>query len=314
MEAMDVVARHAEVEALFAEFGLSYTLETEFPVEAVRFTEEVQAREIKHRAPLEMVEQFVYQMRHGAAFPPIVVRQDSHDLIDGNTRWQAAKKVGRTMVEAFVVDCPTEEVAQDLAAALNQKGGLRLTGPEMFNVAGRWAGRGVAPDVIARRLGCSQGQADRWRRQKEGIDRATRLGLEKVQERVPRSTMAKLSAVHLNKPFEEMLKLAADAKLPEKQVAQIVVDVEAAGSEEEALKVVADHRAVLAPCGPPPHRATRSLLPIIRAACANIIKIDGNPSSAFNPGELEQERERWQKVRVVADLVLATIAAKMGQQ
>jgi len=310
MEVSDMVARQAEVEVIFAEFGLSYTHECTFPVDAVTHGDAVQVREAQNRAPKDAVDQYARQMEHGALFPPIIVRQDTHEVIDGNTRLYAARKAGRQTVEAFIVDVPTEEIAVDLGAAVNQTGGLRLTSDEMYRVASRWIEAGKDPKSIARRLGCSETQARKWRLKKTTLDRAAKLGLDEVASKLPVSTLIKLAPVTLDKPFEALLKLAVDAKSPEKQTADIVRQIGEAGSEEDAIKIINEHREVLAPCGALPHKAARSQIPLLRAACATIMKLDGNPSSGFDPSKLEEELARWQSIVRVADAVVVAIKAR----
>jgi len=231
----------------------------------------------------------------------------NHAIIDGNTRLAAAKRVQRKTFPVILVDAKTEDMAVILAAAVNQMGGERLTSSEACNAALRMMTGGYPDHAIGRELGRDLSQIRRWRAQKDATERATGLGLN--LENVPRTSVEKLAEIRLEKPFVEMAKLLVDTRLGAKDTKAIVEEVAKASSESAAVKVVEDKREELAPCGPPPHAAARSRIPLARAACGTIIKAGDEPSAVFNPKTKDEELDRWTKVGAAAAKVIAAIQA-----
>lgn len=298
--------QYAELERVLIAWNLPYVIEPEFPVNAVK-TDGVptQARELLHQAPKERVDQYIVHMRAGAVFPAIVVNKD-YALIDGNTRLAASKRIGRASIPAIVVDAKTEEMARVLGASLNQMGGERLTPDEMYQNAGLMMDMGMEPEAISKCFGCSVAQVHRWRRENESRTRAERLDLG--GRKLPKNAWQRMASITLDKPFGDLLVLADEASLGETAMKEIVDRVVSAGSEEEMVKAIADYRREIWPCGPPPHKAARSKIPLVHAACGNLLKFVDNPSGAFNPEQRDGEIARWEAVRKLAVDVIAAIS------
>jgi ParB-like chromosome segregation protein Spo0J len=247
-------------------------------------------------------------MRNGAIFPPIVLRIPGNNLIDGSTRWYAAKRIGRKTLPAILVDTRTEDVAVMLAAALNQMGGERLTASEAHKAALIMMRCGYPDPAVARELGRDLTQVRKWRNQNDVEKRAGELELFEEAKIIPRTTLGTLVGVRLEEPFKEMVKLFSAIKPTEKEAREMVSQVSQAVSETAALKVVQDIRDELAPGGPPPYIATREI-PLARTAITNLLKFEGRPSAAFDPRKVADERNRWRRLLVVAGQVVKAMDA-----
>ena len=64
--------------------------------------------------------------------------------------------------------------------------------------------------------------------------------------------------------------------------------------------MIARYRDDLSPAGPPPRAATRSDLPLVRAAIASIVKHEDGLDRVVNRAQQQDERERWTKLQEVA--------------
>lgn len=298
--------QYAALEAKLREWNLTYTVEREFKISDARVESAAQVREGSHIAPATRVDEYAQQMRNGAMFPPILVRTPNV-LIDGNTRLAAAKRIGRKTFPAVVVDTKTAAMAKILAAAINQMGGERLTAPEAHEAALLMMREGYPDPAVARELGRDLSQVRRWRNQHDVQERARTLGLAEQIEQIPRNTLGTLVGIAHDEPLSELVKLFADVRPPEKQAREYVSQIVQASSDEAAVAKVAELREELAPAGPPPRVATRSAIPLVRAAIGNLLKLRGRADAGFNPAKREEELERWTELKQVVDEVLAAL-------
>lgn len=298
--------QYAPLIAKLREWNLIYEVNREFPIADVERASTAQVREVSHIAPAQRVEEYTQQMRNGAIFPPVLLRTPNL-LIDGNTRLAAAKRVGRKTFPAIIVDTKTPEMAKILAAAVNQMGGERLSPAEAHEAALLMMQQNYPDQAVARELGRDLSQVRRWRNQRDVAQRAQRLGLSEQVERIPRSTLGALAGVTLDEPFTELTKLFADVRPQEKQAKDLASQVVQSPSEQAAVAKVAELREELAPAGPPPHAATRSEVPLVRAAVAKLLKLSGRASAGVDPAKKQEELERWENLKRVVDEVLAAL-------
>jgi ParB-like chromosome segregation protein Spo0J len=299
--------QYAALSAKLREWNLTYTVEREFPITDVQREAAAQVREASHIAPALRVEEYAQQMRNGAMFPPILLRTPGNVLVDGNTRLGAAKRIGRKTFPAVIVDTKTAAMAKILAAAINQMGGERLTAGEAHEAALLMMREGYPDPAVARELGRDLSQVRRWRNQHDVEERARGLGLADSVGQIPRNTLGTVAPVMHDEPFAELVKLFADVRPPEKQAREYVSQVVQAPSDEAAVAKVAELREELAPAGPPPHTATRSAVPLVRAAIGNLMKLRGRVDAGFNPAKREEELKRWEELKSVVDEMLAAL-------
>lgn len=300
--------QYAPLEAKLNEWGLPFTIDRDFPIDQITTDLMSQVRLPTHLNPTTRVDEYTMQMRNGAVFPPILLRVPGNVLIDGNTRIAAAKRVGRKTICALLVDTKTEAMHLILAAAVNQMGGERLTAQEAHQAALLMVKAGY-PDVsIARELGRDQSQVRRWRAQQDVMERGERLGLGNLEEKVNRSVAGALGDIRLEAPFIEAARLFVDIRPNEKEGRAIVAAVVQAPSEEAALTIIRGKREEMAPAGPPPGARTRDPQ-YARMAIGNLVKLEGRPTTAFDPSKRDEELARWERLSKVVDEVLRAIRA-----
>jgi hypothetical protein len=191
-----------------------------------------------------------------------------------------------------------------LAASLNQMGGERLTADEAHAAAMRMMHADYPDAAIARELGRDIVQVRRWRNQRDTELRAQRLGLGEEVKNIPRGTLGALAGVSHDEPFVEATRLLSEVRPVEKQAREIIAEIQLAPSDEAAKDVIARYRDDLAPAGPPPRAATRSPLPVVRAAIANIVKHGDGLDRVINRAQQQDERERWTKLQAVVSKAL----------
>lgn len=296
----------APLVAKLREWNLAYEVDREFPIANVQRPDTVQVRQLVHIAPEQRVAEYAQQMRNGALFPPILLRTPNL-LIDGNTRIAAAKRVGRKTLPAIIVDTKTPEMAKILAGAINQMGGERLTPNEAHEVAEMMMRQSYPDAAIARELGRDVSQVRRWRNQRNVEERAQRLGLKEKAELISPSTLPTLAGIAHDEPFAELTKLFADVRPKQADAKELAQQVVQATSDQAALQKIAELREELAPAGPPPHAATRSEIPLVHAAIANLLKLEGRVTAGIDPAKREKELELWERVRRLADEILQAL-------
>lgn len=91
----------AQTESKLAARHIDFVFEPNLEISVIRDVEGNQVRLTEHRAPKVTVERYAEQMRAGAIFPAIVVN-DRHEIVDGNSRWIAAKRNKKETIAAYV--------------------------------------------------------------------------------------------------------------------------------------------------------------------------------------------------------------------
>ncbi len=294
--------RYLPFEAKLREWNLQYEVVPEFPIDQIRRDPSVQVRSGQHIAPRDRVDEYTQQMKNGAQFPPIILYKPDI-LIDGNTRLAAAKRVGRKTFPAIVVNARRPEMGKILAASVNQMGGERLTVEEAHEAAQLMMKEGYPDAAIARELGRDMTQVRRWRAEKDVRDHAERLNMSLAG--IPATALRTLVAIPHDEPFAEMAKLFGDVRPTVNAAKEMVTKAAQAPSDEEAIKIIEALREELAPEGPPPHRENRNKeAQTARMAIGNLLKFEGRAIAAFDPGKLEEDIERWERLATVAQEVV----------
>jgi hypothetical protein len=287
----DDLRRDLRIEGLLRDWNIPFEYEPDFPVDKLDAKyEESQVREIKHRAPQENVNEYAIQMRAGAIFPPMVATHNRR-LIDGNTRKGACEVNG-----------------VETGAALNQMGGKRLTDEEAFLAAETMIRNGHADEAIARTIGKSGQSIRNYRRQTRYKDAAERTGVGEVK--ITATAQRALADIKLDDPFKEAVELVSKAKLPPRDVADLVEKISNTRSEAQALEVIQEVRTKVAPAGPPPHKQN-----LTKAATQAGRKIDQFMAAVkATPGELAPANLRgdlepkWRRLHELAGAVLLAFA------
>jgi hypothetical protein len=233
--------------------GFGWTEVADFDLTRLSVERRVQAREAKHYAPKETVEQFAVAMGE-VAFPPIVVTVD-YWIVDGNTRVGAKLRRKEKFSPAIVLDVAFDGVSDKqrdllfaLAATLNQMGGLRLTSKEVRDVAQRLIRLGWKTEEIGRAIGLRPGGVTMVKKEIEAAAKLKRVGLDpngSAKAASLRALGAK-DVVGLNDvPFRELATLAADAGLNASEISSTAKEARATGSDTGAVDVIAKLRTEL---------------------------------------------------------------------
>jgi len=235
-----------EIEARLEARHIGFTFEPNLRIDHIRDVEGNQVRLLEHRAPKHMVTRYAEQMRRGAVFPAIVVN-DKYELIDGNTRWTAARRNGRTTMSAYVCHDISALQARSLSVELNQTHGLSMTESEVraFVTSAVRAGQRLDAKAYARMTGVKASTLARWVTATRCQLRAAREGI--AAERLDGMSDSVLAALHVAKlrsVFVAATELAIDARMSSSDVKALATEANAAASEEAGLAIIAAARDV----------------------------------------------------------------------
>jgi hypothetical protein len=213
-----------------------------------------------------------------------------------------------------LVKLPQASYGPMIGAALNQMGGKRLTDDEAFLAAETMIRNGIADEAIARTIGKSAGSIRNYRRQTRYKDAAERTGVGEVK--VTATAQRALADIKLDEPFKEAVQLVSAVKLPPRDVQELVEKIGNTRSEAQALEVIEETRAKLAPAGPPPLKQSRT-----KAATAAGRKLDAFLAGIkVTPGELAPATLRtdlepkWKRLHDLAGAVLLAFAENQPAQ
>lgn len=236
----------SQVESKLAARHVTCTFEPNLRVDQIRDVEGNQVRLNEHRAPKAMVDRYAEQMKAGAVFPAIVVN-DHHELVDGNTRWMAARQNQRQTIAAYVCSDLSALQARSLSVELNQSHGLSMTEEEIrsFVTSAVEEGQVLDAKAYSRMTGVKASTLARWVAAKHFEIRAAQDGIAPHRlEGLSDSARAALHVAKLRAVFVEITGLAIEAKVPAAQLKAIITEANGAPSEAAALDVVARAREV----------------------------------------------------------------------
>lgn len=300
------VQRNSQAESIFNNWRLTYTLDPAFPIDQIQDVPSQQVRDQANRANRLYVEEYFQQHEAGAVFPPIVLREGTSALIDGNTRRAMWKKAGRTTIPVYLVSLPSADLARALGAQLNQIGGVRLTPDESARQAQAMLQEGTFDEQqIARIVGRSRTQINRWKQEQDFKGRAEKCGVADIAKPISDTQRRTLSKVLQLKPFTELVRLAASRKVQNSDLSALVDKVLAAESEEAALDAIATTAAEMHPTGPdgravaanPKAKRMRMVLPqVLNLAPAE---------EFFEPEKAVADRAMWLQIKMAAESALA---------
>ncbi len=235
----------AQTESKLAARNVQFEFEPNLDIDGIRDVEGNQVRLSEHRAPKATVDRYAEQMRAGAIFPAIVVN-DRHEIVDGNSRWMAARRNKRETIAAYVCYELSALQARSLSVELNQSHGLSMTEAEIraFVTSAVEEGQVLDAKAYSRMTGTKSSTLMRWVAVKHFEMRAARHGMSPdYYGRLPDSTRAALQVAKLSSVFVQVVALAIDARAPSAQLKAIITEANSATSEAESLAVVARARA-----------------------------------------------------------------------
>lgn len=235
----------AQTESKLAARHIHFQFEPNLEVSVVRDVEGNQVRLTEHRAPKATVDRYAEQMPAGAIFPAIVVN-DRHEIVDGNSRWMAAKRNRRETIAAYVCHGLSALEARSLSVELNQSHGLSMSEEEIRAFVTTAVGEGQVLDAKAysRMTGTKASTLSRWVAVKHFEMRARRHGLTTDDYGLlSDSARVALQVAKLSSVFVQVITLAVDARVPVNQLKTIITEANTAPSEEDSLAIIARARA-----------------------------------------------------------------------
>lgn len=237
-------AMSQQVEAMLNARNIHFDFEANVRIEDIRLAEGFQVRLDKNRAPKEQVDKYAVAMKHGAAFPAIVLNENL-ERIDGNTRLEARIKNGDQVIPAYICNGLTPLDARSLSVELNQSNGLAMTDEEIRSFVDGAVKDGQSADLrtLARMTGVRDSKIARWIAESQFVTRAISEGIdERTIDKLAGTARAALQAARLATVFRGATQLAADAKLKVSEVKKLVSTANAAASETDAIAVINEER------------------------------------------------------------------------
>jgi hypothetical protein len=239
-------AASAQIEGKLAARQVTFAFEPNLQIDRIREVDGIQVRLLENRAPTGMVARYAQQMKGGAIFPAIVIN-DRYELIDGNTRWMAARRNQRPTLAAYVCSALSALQARSLSVELNQSHGVAMTEEEIhaFLVGAVEGGQVLDIKAYSRITGVRPSTLSRWLAAERFRMRAHRDGISVDRlDGLSLTVRAALQVARLRSVFIAATTLALDAKVPAAQLNAIIAAANAAPSEAEALAVIGDAREI----------------------------------------------------------------------
>ena len=308
-------AASIQTEELLRARHVDFTFEPNLRLDGLVVSEGHQVRLIQNRAPQAMVHRYVQQMKAGAVFPAIVVNE-RQELIDGNTRRQAAIKSGKDTIAAYVCSGLTPLLSRSLSLELNQTNGLAMTDEEVqaFIRSAVHDEQQIDTAVYARTTGVRATTLKKWIAQARFEQRAERSGIpdEQVVALSP-AVQAALDAVRLTPVLVAVTALAVEAHLAVTHVRQLIGRVNTTESEADALAIVAEEREVLgdviraraAGFEPPRPKSSRSAMYI-----GGLLKMTPDDLIDGPPEKSDERRQRLERLQELIDKALSNLSTE----
>jgi len=294
--------RSEQFEHLFESWKIPFELVAEFKLEQIVFDDDAQVRAGDHRARGERIGEYATHMTAGAQFPPIVVMRPDR-LIDGNTRYRAAEKVGRVTLPAYVLDLPSLAMSRMIGAALNQLGGDRLHTDDIKKAALDFIDQGFADAAIALHVGRKAEQIRQWRRRDSFDQRAKSLGLGEKAERLTNVERIRLDTIEHEPVFAKAVELATEMRLDKEGWGRLTTAVKEASSDDAAVAAIFGLRGELAPIavGPIPVDIARvRKVRDARRAVTAIVDLADHPDYLYVADGAAAELDKWRTVQRIA--------------
>lgn len=273
----------------------------------------VQVRDTDELAPSREVAHYAQALRNGDRMPPVVITKDGY-LVDGATRTEAARRARRDFFPAIELDCAYEGSGDAmrqqliiLGSAFNLTHGRGMSRENVERVIAAVAEEDDSPRDIARKLHISEATVSSVLNGMKARSLALKLGV-KLDDTLSASHMKFFGGKtqkYTHPVFREFIVLAQEARLGLASVSLLAKQLEAAGTEDERLAILAESRTslrqvIIAGAAPAPSRAGR-----LRQALGYLCKQD-NPDLLVElntgyAGEhmrvLNEAIERLQKIR-----------------
>jgi len=232
----------AEVAKEIEFWGFKFHFVPEYDISKINKSLRTQVRDSQNIAPKQTVDQFAAMMEH-KRFDPIVVTQDN-GTVDGNTRTDARRQRKDKFCTAFVIEENLTNAHERvrsrlnaLAAALNQRGGVRLTHKEAVRAAENMLRLGFKSEVIQSRIGVNSQIMVQIKREITAGAKLEKVGLGNID--ISKSALRalgseKVAAIN-EAPYRELAKLAVDARFSAAEINETARHIISLSSDTKAL-------------------------------------------------------------------------------
>jgi hypothetical protein len=274
-----------------------------------------QVRDIEDRAPAKKVAHYAEMLRPftGArlrgqmTFPPVIYTNDGY-LLDGNTRDQAARRLGWVTFPAIVLNDNWEganealmEKFLSLGTLLNITNGTDLSRANVERLLAQIVKDDDSPADIAKKLQVSRSTVMNLMNATKTRKRADELGVDLSGAKITRTHLSDLGAAidkFTNPVFVNFLELIRDAELSTNEQRSIAKRIFAAGEEFQKMEIISEERAsrhgkVTGHAGRPPQSAQ------LRQALGKILKFKDNPGRAVEDAPESSQLHRtviWEAI------------------
>lgn len=246
----------AHVNAIATEInklGLAFTYDPEFRLERLDVKNRIQVRDDEHLAPKENVERYSNQIRFGG-FPPIVIYEPTLDIVDGNTRLTAARKMGMEVFPTILITKTTkEDRLVILGTLLNNRNGQALSRKESEKVVHEMLTAGASSTYIQEIVGLAVNTIGKIARILAFEARAKKTGtfLPGNPSKLVPAQKAKLGTpaamALMDQPFDALALCASDAGLRPGEIGDVLKELRGIGNEQDQMKRLYEIRAAEKP-------------------------------------------------------------------
>lgn len=267
--AIDHIARRPDVERDLDEKRVNWTFDPEVPLD--EFDKEASLKNQARFTPLDSrtVEIYTAAMERGDQFPAVIAYRRAGKrglvMIDGNHRFHAHEGSSHTTVPTYILKDVSPEMVAVLTYLFNGKHGLPSSEEDRAAHAVFLIRNGATRPAAAAVVGLPEGTVGRAWAKDQADRRAADVGVKNWQKLSP-SNRIRLSQVHTDGGFVEATRLAVDAVLNGKQIAEMVSEVNKTRSEVKQVDAVKEYADVVKPQ--------------IDATAGGVLRKRGNPQLA----------------------------------
>lgn len=192
----------------------------------------------------DLVDQYAAAMKRGDVFPAVLAHKAGPKarkvtLLGGNHRHEAAEKVGKVSLPAYVVECEPA-TATVLAYSDNARHGFPPSTAERVRQAVHLIAMGWTAENAAAAVGVSAPTVSAAKKAAEGSRRAKELGVPGFDRIQSQTTQTELARIQSNAVFEAAVRLVDSANVSAADAIKLGKRLKAARSESDQLKIIGD--------------------------------------------------------------------------
>lgn len=267
--AIDHIARRPDVERELDEKRVTWEFDPEVTLD--QFDKEASLQNQARFTPLDSrtVEIYTAAMDRGDEFPAVIAYRRAGKrglvMIDGNHRFHSHEGVGHTTIPTYILRDVSPEMVAVLTYVFNGRHGLPSSEEDRAAHAVFLIRNGATRPAAAAVVGLPEGTVSRAWAKDQADRRAADVGVKGWQKLTP-SNRIRLSQIHTDGGFTEGVRLAVDAVLNGKQIAELVTEVNKTRSETKQIDAVKEYEILVKPQ--------------IDATAGGVLRKRGNPALA----------------------------------